>query len=540
MDVSDIGGIFPKQRIDVEVESQATRLTRRDADSIRGTLYSRSGTMGYVYSFAAKTMKFRQFDKGAFCYVPAVLAAAAALYFRYLLVPLLGTGDAYELAWLAVSFSTWCCGLWPSILCAVLCAFGTNYLFLPPAHSFWIHDPSQQWGFAGFLILSGAIIALGESSRRAQASRYKLAAIVDSSNDAIVSKTLGGVITSWNRAAERMFGWTAKEAVGQPITMIIPPELHGEELGILRRLRAGERIELLETVRRKKSGEQIEVALTISPVCDRSGTVIGASKIARDLTERRRAEVRLRAAYDQLESRVEERTAELLVKNEQLTTQTEAVRGLSGQLLQAQDDERRRIARELHDSVGQLLAAISINASRISREKNVSPEAKSAIEDNLNLVVEAISEVRTISYLLHPPLLDELGLASTVKSFVEGFGKRSGIRVALIISPGFDRLNHDVELTIFRIVQGCLTNIHKHSGSQTAQVYLAQKDGHVRCEVSDQGIGMTRVEQETFDSANNAGVGLRGMQERVRQLGGVLQIRSSGKGTTVEVVLPIR
>jgi PAS domain S-box-containing protein len=485
-------------------------------------------------------LTFRQIDNSVVRYALAVLVAAAAVYLRYLLVPVLGTANPYETAWLAVSFCSWYCGLWPSVFCVVLCALGINYLFLPPLHSFLVFDRSQQWGFAGFVILSGAIIALGESNRRGNASRSLLAAIVDSSDDAIVSRTLGGVITSWNRAAERMFGWTSKEAVGQPMTLITPPELQYQNVEIMRQLGRGERIEHLETVRKTRSGDLVDVALTISPVRNPSGTVVGGSTIARDITERMLAQARLRAAYDQLESRVEERTAELREKNEKLMKQTEVVRGLSGQLLQAQDDERRRIARELHDSVGQLLAAISINAYKISREKNLSPEVRNSVEDNLNLVAEATSEIRTISHLLHPPLLDEHGLESAVKSFVEGFGERSGIDVRLMVSPGFDRLNHDLELTIFRIVQGCLTNVHRHSGSKTAQVYLAQKEGRVHCEVSDQGIGMPPVERGEFDSASNVGVGLRGMRERVRQLGGFLQLHSSSQGTTVAVVLPVR
>ena len=369
-------------------------------------------------------------------------------------------------------------------------------------------------------------------------SGFLLAAIVDSSEDAIVSKSLDGIITSWNHAAERMFGWTAKEAVGQPITIIIPPDLHDQEMDILKRLRMGERIEHLETVRLKKSGEQIEVALSISPVRDETGAVIGASKIARDITERKQAEIRLKAANDQLEQRVEKRTADLWETNRQLVKQAETLRELSGRLLCSQDEERRRIARELHDSVGQLLAAIGMTAPLILRTKQrQSSEVNGYVGEILRLVEQAHTEIRTISHLLHPPLLDEVGLEFAIREFIEGFAQRSKIDVSLAISPGFERLTHDYELAIFRVVQECLTNIHRHSGSKTAKIYLSQRDGRVRCEISDEGKGISQEQQ--LGSSTTMGVGLRGMKERVRQLGGTLEINSNGKGTTVAVAAPL-
>jgi PAS domain S-box-containing protein len=390
------------------------------------------------------------------------------------------------------------------------------------------------------LIFSAAIIALGESSRRGTSSRALLAAIVNSSNDAVISKNLDGVITSWNRAAEQLFGWSASEAVGQSIMILIPPELRNQEVEILRRLRNGERIEHLETVRRKKSGEQIEVALTISPVIGPSGAVIGASKIARDITERKQVEAKLKAANDHLEERVQERTAELWEKNEELVKQAKTVRELSGRLLQAQDEERRRIARELHDSVGQLLAATSMTLSKISRQRRtLSTEINACVEEISGLVEQASTEIRTISHLLHPPLLDELGLESAIRIFIEGFGQRSKIKVSFAMSGGFERLSRDYELTIFRIVQECLTNIHRHSDSKTANINLSQKDGFVHCEIRDEGKGIPQDKQLAFASYTTMGVGLRGMRERVNQLGGLLQIHSNGEGTSIAVTFPV-
>src|SRR5271165_6548445 len=223
-------------------------------------------------------------------YALAIFAAVCALLLRSLLTPVLGTQNPYHTVWLAVAFSAWYCGLGPSIVTTILAALGVWYWFLPPFDSFAIQDKTQIFGMVGFLVFSTCIIALGESNRRASASRFRLAAIVDSSEDAIVSKTLDGIITTWNRGAQRLFGWTQQEAVGRPITIIIPEELRDEESSIIRRLAAGERIEEYETVRITKTGEKRFVSLTISPLRDWTGTIVGGSKIARDITERKQVE----------------------------------------------------------------------------------------------------------------------------------------------------------------------------------------------------------------------------------------------------------
>ena len=254
----------------------------------------------------------------------------------------------------------------------------------------------------------------------------------------------------------------------------------------------------------------------------------------RTALSRERAEAELKEANGLLEERVRERTAELNESNEN-------IRELSGRLLLFRDEEHRRIARELHDSVGQLLAAMSINSSKVVNEKGrLSAEAVKCVEENSKFLREALTEVRTISHLLHPPLLDEIGLEAAVRDLIEGFGQRSNIDVSLDVSLGPDRLAPDLELAIFRISQECLTNIHRHSGSKTARIRLDQNDGCVLCEISDDGQGIPSEKQVALNSRGSVGVGLRGMRERVSQLGGVLQIHSSGKGTTVEATLPVK
>lgn len=365
--------------------------------------------------------------------------------------------------------------------------------------------------------------------KEAELSAARLAAIVESSDDAIVSKDLNGTIKSWNSGAQRIFEYTAEEAIGQNITLIIPLEHRHEETEILRRLRAGERIDHFDTVRVAKSGRLVDVSLTVSPVKDSHGTVVGASKIARDVTQRKQVERELREAHELLERRVRERTLELELAQE-------ALRNLSGRLMQAQDEERRRIARELHDSAGQLLAALNMNLVPVQAEAGkLGQQFAKAVDESLGLIDQLSQELRTISHLLHPPMLDEAGLEYALQWFVEGFAERGKIDVDFELGPEIGRLPSEVETTVFRLVQECLTNIHRHSGSRTAQVRLTREAGDLRVEVSDQGHGMVQAKHHT-----KPGVGVQGMRERVRQLSGQLEIHSSpGKGTTVVATLPV-
>lgn len=235
-----------------------------------------------------------------------------------------------------------------------------------------------------------------------------------------------------------------------------------------------------------------------------------------------------------LETRVRERTNELRGANDSL-------RVLYSRLLQTQDDERKRISRELHDSVGQLLAAIKMNNMMISRHAKKLPErAAQAIHENDSMVDEIVRSIRTISHLLHPPLLDEAGLPSALSWYVEEFSERSGITVKLQCEPAIGRFLPEVETAIFRIVQECLGNVHRHSDSPTAKVALSFKDSKMILEVSDEGRGISQQKQEELAAGTRAGVGLRGMRERVSQLGGDLQVESMGKGTVVRAVLPVK
>ena len=247
---------------------------------------------------------------------------------------------------------------------------------------------------------------------------------------------------------------------------------------------------------------------------------------------RRRHEQVLWAAQRELGEAVKERTVELDKTNQNL-------RELSARLMQLQDDERRRIARELHDSVGQMLAALGMNLAAVGTDIERLVKTANTVNDSAALVQELSREVRTISHLLHPPLLDEAGLASALHWYVEGFAERSKIKVDLEIPADFKRLERESETAIFRTVQECLTNIHRHSDSPTARIRVIVSDGHVCVEVEDRGRGIPPEKQFEMASTGTPGVGIRGMRERLRQLGGSLDIHSNGKGTLIMARLPL-
>jgi signal transduction histidine kinase len=259
----------------------------------------------------------------------------------------------------------------------------------------------------------------------------------------------------------------------------------------------------------------------------------------RSLFRSQSAEQRLQKAHDELEKMVKDRTADLTTANENLKTATENYRELSVQVLRLQDEERRRIARELHDGVGQILAALGMNIAQVRHESDkLSNEAARAISENAFMVDELSREIRTMSHLLHPPMLDEIGFSSALRWYVDGFSERSKVKVNLDLSEELGRLPNEMELTIFRMIQECLTNVHRHSGSTSATIRLSQENDQVTVEVQDQGKGIPPDKQADLISSDRAGVGFRGMRERLRKLNGTLEVQSDAKGTTVIARVP--
>jgi signal transduction histidine kinase len=322
------------------------------------------------------------------------------------------------------------------------------------------------------------------------------------------------------------------------LTDVMMPGIDG--FSLLRELRAAESTSTIPVILLSaRAGEDARIEgiqagaddyivkpFTARELLARVSAHLALSRLRQQGAERERA---LRA---ELEVRVEQRTAELQAANRQL-------RELSSRLQQIQDQERRRLARELHDSAGQLLTALSLNIASVKAEApKLSSEAAKRIDENSAIIEQLSKEIRTISHLLHPPLLDEVGLSSALRWYVDGFAERSRITATLDIPEDLGRFPADVEIAIFRAVQESLTNVHRHSGSPSCCVEVVQGKNHLAVEIRDEGKGIPKEKQLNLTSLGS-GVGLRGMAERLRHLGGTLEVKSSENGTRVLVSLPI-
>jgi signal transduction histidine kinase len=230
--------------------------------------------------------------------------------------------------------------------------------------------------------------------------------------------------------------------------------------------------------------------------------------------------------------------AELHRKTQQLETLNRELRRLSSSLIMTQDEERRRIARELHDGLGQELSAAKMVADQLAVHTLSIESAKQAAAEVSGLIGSAIQQVRSLSHLLHPPLLDEVGLHFALRSYVEGLTKRSGVETSIEVQPiDFPRFTPELETAIFRIIQEALTNVFRHSGAQKASVTLLKNNDHVVGIVRDDGKGVSRrVEEFQPDSI---GIGIGGMIQRVKEFGGEIRLRNTNPGTSVEVTIPV-
>ena len=271
---------------------------------------------------------------------------------------------------------------------------------------------------------------------------------------------------------------------------------------------------------------------------DPFGAPLSIVGISIDNTDSKRAEQEMLHHRQDLERRVHERTTELLQKTLEMADQARELDAananlgrLSARILHLQDDERRRIASHLHDSTGGWVAALAMNLSVLKSEgENISPKGRSVIDDSIVMLREMSDDLRTVSHLLHPPLLDEMGLQSALRWYIEEFSKRSHIPVEIEIDPHLSRLSRDCETVIFRVIQEALTNVHRHSGSNRASICITRQDAEVALEVRDWGKGIANLRDGMPD---RPGVGSQGMRERVRQLGGTFEIVSNPDGTSV-------
>lgn len=462
-------------------------------------------------------------------YALGILAAIFALLLRRLLSPVLGDQNPYHTLWLAVVFSSWYCGIGPSIATVVIGGLGVWYWFLPPL-GWRIERAEEAYGMVGFVLFSAVIILLGESTRRvidkrraAEEALTKIqqeledrvrertsalersiaevvekAALLDLANDAIFVKTATGEISYWNQGAERLYGWTMNEALGHAPADLLKSE-YPVPLAEIESKNEWEG-EIRHTTR---GGNRITVASRWTTLRDENGVPIGWLEINTDITARKRAE--------------------------------DAARRLGGHILTLQDEERRRIARGLHDSLGQYLTALKINLDVLA----ASDGSSATLSECADIAHKCLIETRTISHLLHPPMLDEAGLNSAVRWYVDGFAQRSGIHVNLNLPSELRRMDRDVEVALFRAVQEALTNIHRHSGASVVDVVLTMHDQKILLRITDNGGGIPHDRLRSLIDGTAGGIGIAGMRERMRDLSGSLDLQSSPSGTTLVFSIPV-
>ena len=399
-------------------------------------------------------------------------------------------------------------------------------------------------GYQTFLQLIGTRIAglLQSEVHKLEvaAAAKRFSRLVEANPFGMVIGDLRGKLSYVNPAFLEVLGYTDAQVAAGDVRWdkLTPPEYAAADAHAVEQLRATGHCDVYEKAFIAKDGRQVPILIGAAAI-DPTASDPEIAAFVTDLTPLKIAEQALLTANEELEGKVAERTAALEAEIQDRTRAEFILRELTGRLLLMQDEERRHMARDLHDHAGQTLVALEMNfVALIEAVKNREPKAMNLLLQSQQLSQGLSKEIRTLSYLLHPPLLDEAGLASALPWYVEGFSKRSGIKVDVELPKESSRLPEAVELVIFRIVQESLTNVHRHSGSQTAKIRLAHSGKSVTVEIIDKGKGISRSRLKEMTAAQ-VGVGVRGMEERVRQFGGTLQIDSSSAGTKVAVTIPL-
>lgn len=399
-------------------------------------------------------------------------------------------------------------------------------------------------GYQTFLQLIGTRVAglLQSEVHKLQvaASAKRFTRLAEVNPFGMVIGDLRGKMSYVNPAFLETLGYTELEMTAGELRWdkITPPEYAAVDARAIEQLRATGRCDVYEKAFVARDGRRVPVLIGAAAI-DPAASDPEIAAFVTDLTPLKLAEQALLTANEELEGKVAERTAALEAEIQDRTRAEFILRELTGRLLLMQDEERRHMARDLHDHAGQTLVALEMNfVALIEAVKNREPKAMNLLLQSQQLSQGLSKEIRTLSYLLHPPLLDEAGLASALPWYVEGFSKRSGIKVDVELPKESSRLPEAIELVIFRIVQESLTNVHRHSGSQTAKIRLAHSEKSITVEIIDKGKGISRARLREMTAAQ-VGVGVRGMEERVRQFGGTLQIDSSTAGTKVAVTIPL-
>jgi PAS domain S-box-containing protein len=348
-----------------------------------------------------------------------------------------------------------------------------------------------------------------------------------------------GNIATWNTGAERIKGYKPWDIIGRHFSVFYPEDdLKSRKPWHELEVAAKEGRFEDEGWRLRKDGSKFWANVIITAIRDESGRLLGFGKVTRDLTEKKRAHEELEQAHRNLQTEVMERRS----ADKKLHKSEESLRRLSQHLLRTQDEERKRIGRDLHDSLGQCLAILKINLDSLQLALPAAEsKAISQIEQCLELTDEAIREVRTIAYVLYPPMLEELGLNSAISWYLDGFASRSEIKITFDAAPELKRLERPVELALFRVLQESLTNVHRHSESSTAHIRLFEENGSAVLEVEDEGKGFPEamLDLDRDELASSFGIGLRGMSERLRDLGGTIELKPAKKqGAIVRAAVP--
>ena len=351
---------------------------------------------------------------------------------------------------------------------------------------------------------------------------------------------LRGRLNYLNPAFLKTLGYSEVDVTAGKVRwdVLTPPEYAEADARAVQQLRTQGRCDVYEKVYIAKDGRRVPVLVGAAAI-DSPGGDPEVAAFVTDLTSLKAAQEALRAANEELEKKVADRTAALEAEIADRKRAEISLRELAGRLLITQDEERRHMARELHDHAGQTLVALGFNfSSLLEIAKDQDPKIIRLVQQSQQLSDDFSKEIRTLSYLLHPPLLDEAGLASALQWYAEGFSKRSAIAVELELPEDSSRLPRSLEMVLFRVVQEGLTNIHRHSGSPWAKIRLTRSPHRVQLEIVDGGKGISPERQRAMATAQ-LGVGVRGMEERVRQFGGDLKIESNPTGTSVKVTIPL-
>jgi two-component system NarL family sensor kinase len=367
-----------------------------------------------------------------------------------------------------------------------------------------------RMGEVDAVLVSGA---RGDQVFTLQGAEHPYRLLVETIDEGAATLSDDGTVLYSNKSFAGFFGVPLEKFIGAPLHNFVT----GNDAEFLKTLILGAKLANTrgEIRLQKKHGKPRTIRLTLSP--NRELGLEAICAVATELTE-------------------------IVDANEALRVTETSLRQLSARLLQLQDEERRRIARDLHDVTGQKIAVLSMSLDRLARlTEQRKPEAKESVKESREIVGQIGEEIRTLSYLLHPPLLDECGLASAVHWYAEGFEKRSGIKLEVSIGEDIPRLPIDAETTLFRVVQESLTNVHRYSGSASAKIKVSKDAGEVRLEIIDYGHGTkTGTARARLDGSAPLGVGIPGMRERLHQLGGELIVDFASTGTRVTATLPVK